>query len=191
MTGRRSCACPGSDPGAGPRRSRRLLSLLGAACAAWLAAGCAEPAPPQFTAAHRAAIEDSVRSMLETYREAVNAGDWEGVASYYGDDDRFHWIEDGEVRYRTKEEVRQALLSLGGFFSSVRLTVTETRVTPLAPGIAHVATMFEQELVPSGGEPVGFSGALTVLALHTPEGWKLVSGHTSTVRERPQPAEEG
>lgn len=186
MTGQRRPGHRTGGPEARPTHARRLGSALMAACAVWMAAGCAEPAPPEFTAAHRAAIEDSVRAMLQTYRETVNAGDWEGVTAYYGDDERFHWIEDGEVRYRTKEEVSQALASVGGFFTSVELTVNETRVTPLAPGIAHVATLFEQELVPAEGDPVRFSGALTLLALSTPDGWKLVAGHTSSLRERSQ-----
>ncbi len=191
MSGQRRIGRTTGDPRARARRARRLVSVLIAGSAAWFAAGCAESAPTELTAAHRAAIEDSVRAMLQTYRETVNAGDWEAVTAYYGDDERFHWIEDGEVRYRTKEEVSQALASLGGFFTSVRLTVKETRVTPLAPGIAHVATLFEQELVPSEGQPFRFSGALTLLALNTPEGWKLTAGHTSTVRERAQPPEGG
>jgi ketosteroid isomerase-like protein len=156
------------------------------ACAALLA-GCRpqEPAPTTFTAVHAAAISDSVTAVLEQFREAFSARDFDRVLQFYADDPRFRWIEDGEVRYTSKAQLATVLAALGTSLRSVELSFFDPVVTPLGPGIAAVTTRFAQKITDSSGATQGFAGAMLMNLIHADSGWRFLVGQTSLVIPRP------
>lgn len=153
-------------------------------------AACAAPSESELGAERASAIEDSVRRLLAEYAAQVSAGEWAAVREMYLDDPRFHWVEEGVVRYESVEAVRDAIGSLVDMletrrFSGGELDLHDVRVIPLAPGVAHATAAFEQRFTRTEGQPLAFSGALTFLALHTDEGWRFLAGHTSNPSESP------
>lgn len=158
------------------RQSRPLLlPLLGALA-------CGPSGPPGLTAEHAEAVADSVNDALAAYVQRVNSWDWDGAAAFYADDPRFRWIEDGRTAYTSPDDIRTAYQALQGSFESAELTLRDTRVVPLAPGLANVSTSFAQALTDTAGGRFEFEGALTITLVHTPDGWRFLSGHTSSRR---------
>ncbi len=104
-----------------------------------------------FSEEHAAAVADSVRQALGEYVEHVNARRWDSAISYYANDSRFQWLEDGRVAYGSAEEIRTAIRSLEAMFPSSEMKLSDTRVTPLAPGVAAVTTQFRQTLTDTAG----------------------------------------
>jgi ketosteroid isomerase-like protein len=156
-----------------------------AIAAAWLAACRAAPAhlPPD----HARAIVDSVAATFADYVARFNARDLDSVARFYSDAPDFQWVEDGEMRYRSRSEIRDALQQLTTF-RSLRFSADPPRIAALAPGAATLAVTFDQSLVDSAGGGTGIVGAMSLTAVHTPAGWKWRGGHTSLRRQPVGPA---
>jgi len=145
-----------------------------------LLAGCTGPAEPAFDQAARAAVIDSVRATLDDFRAAVATMDAERVASFYVADSTLRWIEDGEIRYRSRDEVVGAFRSMEGEVTAIVLSYDGIQVTPLAPGVASVVTGFAQRITRKGGEEGGFAGATTMVLRSEGGRWRFVSGHVSS-----------
>lgn len=130
--------------------------------------------------AHRAAIVDSVEQRLDAFRAAVATMQADSVATFYVGDASLRWIEDGEVRYRSREEIATALREAAPFMRDAQLLYDGTMVTPLAPGVASIVTGFAQKFTTPDGSRAGFAGAITAVMVHTDEGWQFQTGHTSS-----------
>lgn len=148
------------------------------ASAALVLIGCA-PAAPTFSDAHRAALADSLESYLEQYVADVNTGDLERIVSHYAEHPDFRFLESGQVAYTSHEAVSQALLSMEGWIAELRLTVEEPAVIALAPGVGTVNASYHQVFVSTDGEEFDVSGVFSFVGIHTPGGWKWLTGHTS------------
>ena len=155
--------------------------VLAAACVA-----ACRVAPAGLTNDHARAIVDSVRATFEDYVARFNARDIDSVARFYSDAPDFHWVEDGEVRYSSRSEVRAALDRLTTV-RDLRFSADAPRIVAVAPGAATLAVIFDQALVESAGGGTGVVGAMSLTAVHTPAGWKWRGGHTSLRREPVRP----
>ncbi len=151
---------------------RGLLLLMLAGCTA---------AEPEFTASHRAAIVDSVEATLDAFSAAVATMDADSIAAFYAADSAFRWIEDGSVRYRSRDDIATALREAAPFMRNVVLLYDGTVVTPLAPGVASLVTGFAQRFTNPAGETGGFAGAITAVMVHREGRWQFLSGHTSSL----------
>ncbi len=158
------------------------LSLL-----ATLAALACQPTDrADLTTEHATAIADSAREALAEYGELISAGRWDSAVSYYADDPRFQWWEDGRLAYGSVEEIGSAIETLQASFKSSELNLSDTRIVPLAPGVAAVSTLYQQTLTDTAGRSFNFGGAITLTTVHTESGWKFLIGHASTGRTRGQ-----
>lgn len=158
--------------------ARRLALLAALAC---------QPAGREdLTAEHAAAIADSARELLAEYGELMRSGRWDSAVSYYADDPRFQWWEDGRLAYSSVEEIGTAIRSLQAMFQSSEMEMSDTRIVPLAPGVVAVNSLYQQTLTDTAGRAFSFGGAISITAVHTDSGWKFLTGHTSTERARGQ-----
>jgi len=156
-----------------PRLLWPYLALLGAA-------GC-RPARPTaaLDPAHAAAITDSVTATLAAFAGRLNANDRDSLLRFYADDPRFIWAADGHAATHTVAEVHTQLNVMAGFTYS-HIAYHATSVTPLAPGFATMTTEYAESLGNPTGPGFGFAGALSILWWHTPAGWKILQGHSSS-----------
>jgi hypothetical protein len=129
--------------------------------------------------AHAAAITDSVRGALTSWRSAIAALDADAVAGHYLADSTFRWLEDGVVRYRDRDEVAAAIRTLKGSIRRTELLLDGTTITPLAPGLAAVTTGFAQKIEDTTGAVGGFAGAISAVMVHRDSAWVFLLGHTS------------
>lgn len=139
-------------------------------------------APPSAEQAPSEESPDDVRSAvvstLQRYMNAVESADTTAIRALYVQDGRFHWIEDGAVRYRSVDEVLGAFSQLGGE-TSVRYS--NPTVVRLGQSSAHAYSEFEATV---GSPPAGysFSGLMSFLLERGPDGWLIVGGHVSSPR---------
>jgi len=160
-----------------PSLGRRVLT---AACLALCAtSGCRPDGEPAgLSAAHAAAIRDSVSSALDAFRELGSGPDPAAVAAFYSESSAFRFYESGALRYESAADVRAALESLG---PGMRVTTeySDTDIEPLAPGVTLVRSLFESTLEGEGGFAFTYGGAMTTVWIHEADGWRILSGHTS------------
>lgn len=145
--------------------------------------GC-QAAAPAMSAEHARALEDSVLAVLEDLRSATNAGDWDQALDLYDRHPRFRWIEDGRVRYTSVAGIAVGLAELDSLFQSAEIEWVDPRAVALAPSVGAVTTGYRQVFTDGEGRRFSLEGAITFTAVHRPEGWRLLLGHTSTRRDR-------
>ena len=125
-------------------------------------------------------VEDQVGRFLESYRMAGADRDTAMLRTMYVDDGRFEWIEDGQVRYRSPDDVIAALASLPGDMS-MSTEYDGIAVTLVGSTGARASMNFQTEMG-EGSSAFQFGGMISLLLEQDPSGWRIVAGHTSTVR---------
>jgi ketosteroid isomerase-like protein len=154
---------------------KRLILLVTSVAGPLVA--CGGLAGGTFTAMHANAIVDSVQTTLDAFRHYSAAGQWDSLANLYANDADFRFLEQGVVQYRSPDEIRQALMRVAPG-TRIQTTYRDTKIVPLAPGVAAVATAFHTKMVGSGG--ADFGGVLDLVLVHREDGWKILIGHSST-----------
>jgi hypothetical protein len=160
------------------------LSLLLGSGAATAGGSAVNGASAQaMTEDQAAAIRRGVQATLDAYREHAAAGRWEELMRLYADEPRFRWVASGIVEARSVEQIRKYFAGLPPG-TRVENTYQGTEITPLAPGVAMVTTLFQTRLVDPQGGGFAFSGALTMTLIERPDGWKILNGHSSSPARR-------
>lgn len=152
-----------------------LALLLGFAAGGGGAEAAGAPEAPE---AREAATRKGVQATLDAYRELSAAGRWEELMRLYADDPRFRWLSNGRVEARSVEQIRKYFAALPPG-TRVETTYQDTEITPIAPGVAMVTTLFQTRLVDSKGGGFSFGGALTMTLVERADGWKILNGHAS------------
>ncbi len=157
--------------------SKRHLLVVGVLALA----ACQPPADRLVDVSEDIVTEDTVAEVtafLDSYRAALDGRDTLNLASFYSDDGRFVWLEDGEVRYRSAEEVAASLSSLPEGMK-VSTDYDGTVIEPVGANAAS-ATMQFLTTIGEGPSAFEFSGLISMVLERGPEGWQIVTGHTST-----------
>jgi ketosteroid isomerase-like protein len=147
-------------------------------------AGCGSAAR-QLSAAHEAAMIDSVQTTLNAWRDAFNAKDFARASAFYSNDARFRWFENGELKFRSGREIGDSMQAEAGGLRSLSLSLIEPQITPLAPGLAVVTTHFAEKVIDTTGQTLGFAGAISMTVVHSDSGWKFLVGHLSLAAPAP------
>ncbi len=145
------------------------------AFACLLCVSCTATVPPP---ASPETVRAEVSTVLQGYLAAMGARDTATIRRSYVNDDRFVWLESGEVRYR---DVDGVLASLASFPAESPIT-TELKdliVVPVGESAAHAWAQFTTTV---GEGPSGFSfgGAISFVLERSDDGWKVVGGHASS-----------
>ena len=144
--------------------------------------GCGAPpmanAGAGITAEHRAAMQDSVRTMLADFQRLLNARRVDSLLAYNELNADFRWVETGDRRYKA-DEIRRGITALASG-PRAETDYTDTEFLPIAPGLASVVTQFRTRFLDSTGkETFGFGGAITMNVAHRVNGWRIIGGHAS------------
>jgi hypothetical protein len=161
--------------------TRPTVALSLAALAIFGACPQADEGPRPMTAAHAAAIRDSVQATLDAFLRFGAAGQWDSLLPLYDDTPDFRWMEQGMVRYRSVAQIREELRRRGPE-TRLETSFLDTKVVVLGPGAASVATTFHTRFTDPRNPGVEFSGVMTMVLAHRETGWKFVAGHTSSPR---------
>jgi len=151
------------------------------ACAALIAAVSCQSGAPALDPAREAAIAAEIRAAFDEYTRSLNDGDFGRALQFYADDRRFRWVEDGEVRYRSRDEVAKGFAQLADL-GAATFEHAPPEIVVLGPDSAILLTSHTTTLGVDRLLPVSFSGAITITLVRTRSGWRFLSGHTSTAR---------
>ncbi|MCH7857752.1 MAG: hypothetical protein IIB37_13440 [Gemmatimonadetes bacterium] len=126
-------------------------------------------------------LEDAVAGFLDSYFLAIETRDAALLQDMYVADGRFEWIEDGEIRYRSLDDVLAALASLPAN-AAIRTAYDGREITPVGTAGARVSTRF-WTVIGEGPSAFEFGGMMTMVLEDGPTGWQIVGGHTSSARQ--------
>jgi ketosteroid isomerase-like protein len=127
-----------------------------------------------------AAVELEIVPLIDLYGRAFNDRDTVTIRGMYVDDERFSWYEDGRLRYRNADDILRAIRNLGDM--DIRTQWLDRKVVPLSPTLASLRLGFVTRINLSNGTEMEFRGVQTMVVERTSGGWRIVNGHTSTVR---------
>lgn len=145
----------------------RRLTLF--ATFALLASACSAAATPT----------ESAQAAFEAYVAAINAGDVERAADFYDDDPDFHWVERGEVQYRSAEEAAESLAGLTSYGGTPEMTVDQVLVVDLDDNAAFLTAHFEFAMIgPDDATLFQFGGWMSVAMVKRDDGWKIAAGQS-------------
>jgi len=126
-------------------------------------------------------VEEEVATFLGSYLTAVETRDVALLRTLYADDGRFQWIEDGEVRYRSPDDVLAGLTALP-IDAAIRTEYDGRGIARVGNSGARVSTRFHPVI---GEGPGAFEcgGMMTMVLERGPTDWRIVGGHTSSARQ--------
>ncbi len=125
--------------------------------------------------------QTEVASFLESYDLALTTRDVALLRTLYAEDGRFEWIEDGEIRYRSPDDILAGLAALPSD-AAIRTEYEGRTITPVGAVGARVSTRFVT-VIGEGPTAFEFSGMITMVLEKGPAGWRIVGGHTSSERQ--------
>lgn len=131
--------------------------------------------------ADRVALDTEVRGFLSDFRGAFAEVDPERIRALCVTDDRFRWLEDGETRYSSVDDILAGLAALppGG---QIETEYAEPRITILSDRLASVESSYASTFGDPDAGGFSFSGMTSMLLEKGDDGWRVLSGHTSSVR---------
>lgn len=159
-----------------------INSLILLTCSSLLV-GCADDANAALTAATKSEIELEVREFLTIYGESLASRDEAAIRQVYVDDERMAWFEDGSLKYQSVEDVLTSLKSIPAGMK-IETEYTDLQVEVLGTNIATASAKFDTKVTAEGSPAFGWAGAMTMLLEKGPNGWRLLSGHSSTPSPR-------
>ena len=141
--------------------------------------GCATPNQDRTGSADTAA---EVAAFLSRYLKAIDSRDETTLRDSYVAGDRFAWIEDGKLRYRSADEVVAGLKTLPAS-TPIRTELKDLVVVPVGTNGAHARAGFTTVI---GSPPSGFmfGGVISLVLERQGNAWRLVAGHTSSPSRR-------
>ena len=126
-------------------------------------------------------IENEVASFFESYLLALETRDLAVIHELYVDDGRFEWIEDGEIRYRSSDDIVAGLAALPSD-APIHTEYDRREITPVGKAGARISTRF-RTVIGEGPAAFEFGGMMTIVLEKGPSGWRVVGGHTSSLRQ--------
>lgn len=165
-------------------RTLRTNGLDSATAKTWLGVGsvlaaavfaCAPPAT------HVAAFKAEVTDFLTEYNAAFAESDTARIRALYVPGERLVWLEDGAVKYQSVADIFESLAALP---PGLRVTthLSDVDIRALGADAAAVNAEFSTEFAGTDGEGFAFGGALSMVLERNGDGWRVLSGHTSTAR---------
>lgn len=131
-------------------------------------------------------VQSEIAAFLEKWNSAIANGDTSAIRSAYTDDARFQWFEDGQLRYRSADEILDELKKFPAG-TKIDTKLSELKVVKLSENLAYGSAVFSTKItMPTGN--FEFSGVFTMLLRRSDARWKFISGHTSTAKPDSPPS---
>jgi hypothetical protein len=155
---------------------KTVSTLLVAAVLLLLPAHPAAGQPAELTAQER----EELAKLVAEVDDAASALDIERFLRWFVDGPHFAYAIDGRV-YTRAAEVRTAHTAAWSKVKSARIRSTVERAATLGPGAMTVTATGRAEVVLKSGETRVSHYAITAALVRTPEGWRILQAHDSSV----------
>lgn len=129
-------------------------------------------------------IAIQVADRFESFVMSMNELSGEELSTFYSDDPRFYWVEDGRIQYANKEALMVALTGLVQSLKSTNLEILTSEVEVLDEGSVMLFAEYEQVAEMKSGFSFNINGAMTVLLQKEQGVWKFLFGHSSSKKQR-------
>lgn len=136
------------------------------------------------SAYNEAELVEEIEQRIDAFIELNNKLEGVALKSFYSDDERFYWVEDGKVQYPNKEVLVASLEGLVGMISNIDMKMLNRRVQVMNATSAMIFLEYEQAMTMSSGGGFNIDGAMTVLLQKEDGVWRFLIGHSSTKKER-------
>jgi len=108
---------------------------------------------------------------------------------YFDRSPGFFMASDGLMAFPSNDSAAKAMPNIAAILKHADLKWGALRIDSLTPGMAQVATPFDESMTDSAGKKIRISGYFTGIARRGDEGWKLRNAHWSIVHPpAPPPA---
>lgn len=158
------------------------ISLLAATI---FAIGCRDRST-QRSLSNPAQVERDVKDMLDRWVHAFESRDSDAVRSVLAGDDRFIWLEDGERRYQSAEDVVRAL---AGFPRGLTIShaLRDVRIIPISDDAAWAELATSTRIQQNAHVVSDFASVVLMVAQRDRSGWRITAAHTSSTKPRSLP----
>lgn len=156
------------------------VALIVCAALATLGSGC-ENRPSRQSVATTAQVNEDVRALLDRWVQSFESRDEIAVRSVLADDERFVWLEDGEARYQSADDVVAALASFPSGLQFLH-ELTSVRIVPISDDAAWAQLTTTTEIRQGERAVSEFTGVVLLLAQRDNGEWRIIAAHTSTTR---------
>lgn len=147
-----------------------------------LTMGCAENAPEEVFDSKQ--IESEVEDVFKAYVNHVNSNGLEAVDTFFIDDERFYWVEDGVIQYPDKASLVSGLKEFMPQVDSVQMEIIDTEANALSERHASFFVRFKEDIMLKSGYNISLDGAITILFEKKDGSWKFLNGHSSIKKPR-------
>lgn len=136
--------------------------------------------PAQLDAERAAVLRDSVEQWMAAIPLRLAEDGPSAWLRYFATDSGFFMASDGGLALPDRDSATVFVRRLARTVSAVDLEWLDLRVAPLAPGLAVVATAYDETITDTAGTPTAFRGYMTAVVRHTPDGWRIGNLHWSS-----------
>ena len=151
---------------------------------ALILASCLTACASVSSADIEALSREEVSRAFAQFRQSIAEANWDEAASFYADHSSFSWVEDGEERYRSANEVKQSLKRLEDSRASVTVSYDEPKIVMLDRNLARLFSIYTMSIGDPNDGGFSRSGAFTSLMAKVDGEWRFLMGHSSTARPR-------
>lgn len=129
-------------------------------------------------------IESEVAKVFNAYVDQTNSTGLDGIETYFSDDERFYWVEDGRIQYPTKEAMVKGIQEFFPTVESLNLKILEKNIDAINENTAALYAEYSQDIVLKSGYEFTLDGAMTILLIWKNGEWKFLNGHSSVKKPR-------
>ena len=129
-------------------------------------------------------LVEEIEQRIDAFIEYNNKLEATALKSFYSDDERFYWVEDGKIQYPNKEVLSASLEGLVNMVSTSNMKIINRKVHVMSATSAIIFLEYEQAMTMSSGGAFSIDGAMTVLFQKEEGVWRFLIGHSSTKKER-------
>ncbi len=134
----------------------------------------------EFTTADKALVKDSVNKFMTDIAIGITAKGPSAWLTYFQNDAAFFMADDGKLASPGYDSSRRFITNtLVKTIRKINLKWSDTRIDPLAIGIASVGSNYHEDITIANGATILFNGYFTAVVIQTDEGWKIRSLHWS------------
>lgn len=160
---------------------RRWMTLVGSVALA-TSTGCkgAATSPAADWSAHRAALEDSLRSFADTVLAAESSLDPARAAALNDDLEPAFSVVGQQEYHLTQDSLRKGLTAAYAQIDSNVQAFDRIRVRAFTPDLASLVMHGRSRVYPKGGGVMRERSTGTFLLVRRPAGWRIAQSHITS-----------
>tara|TARA_A100000171_G_scaffold566_1_gene779 strand:+ start:3534 stop:4019 length:486 start_codon:yes stop_codon:yes gene_type:complete len=129
-------------------------------------------------------IASEVEAVFKAYVDHVNTAGLASVDTFFIDDERFYWVEDGIIQYPDKASLISGLKEFIPQVTSIEMEIMSTKTHVISDEHASFFVRFKEEIALNSGYSFTLDGAITILFEKQGSTWKFLNGHSSVIKPR-------